>query len=191
MNYEIHITVENNGLFEEDCKRIGVKPIIIETENKDVRKDKQVMTSSKHSGFGAEWYSMAAIKTLGLMEMGYKIVRVKVEIQPDPQININHVYYESHIRLRLPKHFGKIEKLKEFCLSAGWHWSKNLFKKSEQFDYQMMTFRYHSKNLDEFSNRISRMKDKLTEDGVDYDKVEIEECILDTFEQRDKEWLNK
>ncbi len=35
MNYEIHITVEVSNLkeFKEDCETIGIKPIIIETQN--------------------------------------------------------------------------------------------------------------------------------------------------------------
>lgn len=45
MEFEIHITVKNNGIekFIQDCKELGLKPVLIEAGNSN-----QLMTSSKY-----------------------------------------------------------------------------------------------------------------------------------------------
>jgi hypothetical protein len=82
MNFEIHITVESNEIkkFCEVCKEIGVKPILIETQNTNSF-GVQLMTSSKHSSYT---YHGALINISNSLEnKGFKIIRKKVEIEPN------------------------------------------------------------------------------------------------------------
>jgi len=187
MEYEIHVTVSNSNVvsFINDCQTIGVKPIVIETE-KEEDYNKQVMTSSKHSG---DSY-MVTLKNISnhLKEKGYLIIREKVEIRPLPIKNDNHIYYESHFRLKLSKEFDR-NILKVLCKNHNFHLSKNLFKKAVDFDYQMITFRHYNLSFDGFNTVINNMKEELMKLKIPFDKVEIEECVYDSNIKVDKNWI--
>lgn len=188
MQYEIHITVGNilnTEKFKADCSYIGVKPIIIETENKS-EKENQVMTSSKHSG-ESHFRTLDNICS-ALVGWGYDVVRKKVEIYPQHKRNKDFKYYESHIRLKLPKGFDR-SQLVDLCNANEFHLSKNLFKQDAEYDYQMCTFRSSDLTFWEFKNRINGFKSHLLSSKIVFDKIEIEECIYDTNEKIDSKWL--
>ena len=105
MKFEIHITVDtdNLDLFKNDCTIINVKPIIIETENNGDY-EYQTMTSFKHEDIN---YVNTLNKSLDFLSINHKILRSKVEIQPEIQKHISHLYYESHFRLKLNNDFDK------------------------------------------------------------------------------------
>ena len=190
MNYEIHITlqVSNIETFIKDCKEIGVKPIIIETQNNN-KYENQIMTSSKHSG---SHYSLMLNQLVSFFEdRKYSILRKKVELQPELNKNEEHIYYESHLRLKLPKNYEYAPLIK-LCDETNFHLSKNLFKKDENYTWQMITYRdYESLSGSEFSSKIYLMEQKLKTLDTFYDKIEIEECVYDSNEEIDKTWLNK
>jgi hypothetical protein len=190
MNYEIHITlqVSNTETFIKDCAEIGVKPIVIETQNNNIFEN-QIMTSSKYSG---SHYSLVLNQLVSFFEnKKYTILRKKVEIQPELQKNEEHIYYESHIRLKLPKNF-EYQPLIELCTETNFHLSKNLFKKDDNYIWQMITYRdYESLTGGEFALKIYLMEKKLQTLNIFYDKIEIEECVYDSNEEIDKSWLNK
>lgn len=188
MHYEIHVTVETNDVdkFVSDCKQIKVKPIVIETERNNVF-GQQVMTSSKHSG---DDYKATLASICKQLEPNYKIVRQKVEIFPEHEKHPDHIYYESHIRLKLPHDFDR-KPIEELCEMFNFHMSKNLFKKDTNFVYQMITFRSNGKMpIMEFDDIIDAMTWHLTSKKIDFDKVEIEECIFDSNVSVDNSWLN-
>jgi hypothetical protein len=192
MHYEIHVTVKTDNVkqFKDDCQEIGVKPIVIETQNKN-EFAQQVMTSSKHTGDSYESKLNEIASRLSIK--GYTIIRKKVEIMPEENKHKDFIYYESHFRLKLPKQpVDEINVLlKNFCGLFGWHYSKNLFKKSEEFNYQMITYRNSDINLYEFKLELNRMKDFLGDIGVECDKIEIEEAIYDSNELIDASWLKR
>lgn len=188
MNYEIHITISNCDNVEEFksfCYNIGLTPIIIETQNKD-NFLYQVMTSSKHSG---SHYLYTLKYLVSNLETKYKVIRQKVELQPEQIKNENHIYYESHLRLKLPIDFN-YHNLYELCNSNNFHLSKNLFKKTDEFIWQMITYRNYKIELNDFHYIINNMCKQLENLKIIYDKVEIEECVYDSNEKIDKEWLN-
>jgi hypothetical protein len=189
MNYEIHITlqVSNIETFIEHCKEIGVKPIIIETQNNNVF-EQQIMTSSKYSG---SHYLLKLDELVSFFEdKKYTILRKKVEIQPEKKKNDEHIYYETHLRLKLPRNFN-YEPLIKLCAETNFHLSKNLFKKDKNYIWQMITYRdYESLSGGEFALKIYLMEKKLQTLDIFSDKVEIEECIYDSNEEVDKNWLN-
>lgn len=186
MEYEIHITVEANDIdtFKKDCEDIHVKPIVIETEKDNVFYN-QVMTSSKHD----DDYFLMTLNEISdkLKHRGYTILRQKIEIKPQPTKNEHFIYYETHFRLKLPKSFPR-EILIAISRGQGFHLSKNLFKIGSNYDYQMMTYRTHTDTLEEFKAKIIEMKIILNQHGIEYDKIEIEECILDSNIDIDKTW---
>lgn len=187
MEYEIHITVGTSNLdsFINDCTQIGVKPIVIETE-KNNNFNNQVMTSSKYKGDDC----LKVLKQISrsLKDKGYQIIREKVEIRPLPIKNKSHIYYESHFRLKLNKGFDR-SNLIVLCKDCNFHLSKNLFKRDIDFDYQMITYRNYNQSFEEFKQVILNMKEKLTELNINFDKVEIEECIYDSNIKVDSNWI--
>lgn len=197
MKIEIHITVITNDIdkFISDCKDLNVKPIVIELQLQDKLSEYQVMTSSKFEGdtYHEELQSL----TLKLQSLGYTIVRQKVEIYPDKNVpHVEHKYYESHLRLKFPKSYNVDEfqediKLMKFNV---WHLSKNILKSDSEFFYQMVTYRAVanpalSNEYDFFVQMISLMELYLNIVEVEYDKVEIEECIYDSNMDLDSKWI--
>jgi plasmid maintenance system killer protein len=191
MLYELHVTVktESVGQFVEDCKEIGVKPIVIEIQNKSEECEQQIMTSSKHSG---ENYKDTLNDVVSkLLNKGYQILRQKVEIMPENEKHKDFIYYESHFRLKLPKEKNVVSMfmLTDYCFLFNWHYSKNLFKSSADYDYQMITYRNSEISLKVFKSELESMKKCLNGLNIEFDKIEIEEAIYDSNQMIDASWL--
>lgn len=190
MEYEIHITVQTGNFdqFRSDCEEIKVKPIIIQTsKDKNIPISTQVMSSSKHSGSNM-LYQMEVI-ALFFQGKGYKIMRKKIEIYPANKKHGFHLYYESHIRLNLPKNYERTN-LNIACKKYDFHVSRNLLKADADTDYLMITFRAHDTEFLNFEVHVGYMKLALIGLGIKFDKVEIEECVFDSNISIDNEWLN-
>lgn len=185
MTYEIHLTVECDDIekFKKDCFSLNVKPIIIDTTDQ-----KQIMTSSKYRN--DIWEEELGRLSDRLEKLNYLILRKKVEIYPEKIPHKNFIYYESHFRLKLPKKYNT-DQLKDLCESKNFHFSRNLLKSDTDFNYQMITFRSNSINLDEFIRVIKDMELILDSMEINYDKIEIEECIYDSNQIIDNMWINK
>ncbi|HEX5186505.1 MAG TPA: hypothetical protein VFV86_06405 [Nitrososphaeraceae archaeon] len=184
MQLEFHVTVKCNDVskFVEDCKEIGVKPIIIETEKGEIF-DNQVMTSSTNNNI----HNINEICYL-LERKNYQILRKKVEKKPEKLKDPHFIYYETHFRLKLDKNFDR-SNLVSLCKKHNFHLSRNLFKKDETFNYQMITYRSYKDSLRKFKAVINKMKKQLIELNIDFDKIEIEECIFDSNISIDNKWL--
>ena len=124
------------------------------------------------------------------VENNYIILRRKIEKMPEDELDINHIYYESHIRLKLPLSFP-LNALDTLCSKYNLHKSKNLFKTSKTHKYQMFTYRDYGKNLNKFKAHIEDVKYILDQHQIPFDKIEIEECIMDDNEKIDSKWLNE
>ena len=185
--FEIHATVESSDveIFKSDCHEIGCKPLLIELENKHSRYE-QLMTSQsfRHSDWDSE---LDKIKS-ALIIKGYKIQRLKVEINPYAYSNIPIKYFETHFRIKTNK--SQEENLEKLTSSLGFHKSKNIFKKiDEHFYYQMATYRTFDLDISNFEDVISNFKSNLTKNNFSFDKVEVEACIIDTNDTIDALWL--
>jgi NTP pyrophosphatase (non-canonical NTP hydrolase) len=189
--YEIHVTVdlensythkhineESLNEFKEDCKCIGVKPIVIDLEMKDKSSMKDVMTSSKFFGDNRTAYEESERITKRLKEMGYEVVRKKIETVPwhpaAPQDKDkdhplwhgepipNGCYFESHIGVLVTKETKPdLEELVDFLnesiceLSGTAKLSKNFFKKTEDGRFvNMLTYRSNMANAKEFESEV-------------------------------------
>ena len=189
--YEIHVTVdlensythkhineESLNEFKEDCKSIGVKPIVIDLEMKDKSSMKDVMTSSKFFGDNRTAYEESERIANRLKEMGYDVVRNKIETVPwhpaAPQDKDkdhplwhgepipNGCYFESHIGVLVTKETKPdLEELVDFLnesifeLSGTAKLSKNFFKKTEDGRFvNMLTYRSNMANAKEFEAEV-------------------------------------
>jgi len=190
MNYEIHITVsqpDSIERFKQVCRAIDVKPIVIATGDYD-----QVMTSS----IFADGHYLNKVNKIDqhLSDAGFDVIRHKVEIMPQITKHPDHLYYESHIRFKIPKEkqgyvTEKLALIERLCQRKNLHKSRNLFKVDNEFIYQMATYRSYTDTIWQFGTHIEDVKDYAGHVGLWYDKVELEECIYDTNEGVDKKWL--
>jgi hypothetical protein len=192
MIYELHITIDNDirfiEKFKKDCLTLNVKPLVIDTETSSC--NIQVMTSSCYNN--NDYIQEVINLSNSLKSFGYDIKRCKVEIKPNiEKVNDNFIYFESHLRLKLDKNVEecKLLILKDFCKVMNFHYSKNLFKSDIDYNYQMITYRIDKPCYTSFIEHINIMKDFLTDKNIIFDKIEIEECILDTNINIDKNWL--
>lgn len=187
MDCEMHITVKEGDitLFKDHCKFLGIKPILIETERGN-NFGEQLMTSSKcdRGDFMSQFFDIFD----NFVKKGYEIIRLKIEKYPSEIKDDDFIYYESHLRLKLEKGFNRSILIK-LCKENNFHLSKNIFKRGEEFDYQMITYRDHDIELVPFKEKINQMVKILDSFDIVHDKIEIEECIYDSNISIDHSWL--
>lgn len=192
--FEIHVTVEvdlpigdGDGAtdwygsiseFKEDCKDIGVKPIVIDLEINDGSILKDVMTSSKFFGDNRTAYEDSERIVKSLRDKGYKVVRNKIETVPwhpaapqDKDKNHplfhgepipNGCYFESHIGIIIsPEEKEDLNELVDFlndsiCEFSGTaKLSRNFFKRSESGKFvNMLTYRSNMVTSKEFESEV-------------------------------------
>ena len=206
--YEIHVTIDlensythkyiNSGSlndFKEHCRSIGVKPIVIYLEMKDKSSMKDVMTSSKFFGDNRTAYEESERIAKRLKEMGYEVVRNKIETVPwhpaAPQDDDkdhplwhgdpipNGCYFESHIGVIVTKETKEdLEELVDFLndsiceLSGTAKLSKNFFKKTEDGRFiNMLTYRSNMVNAKEFETEV-RSIERIISGENDWDMLE-------------------
>ncbi len=188
--FEIHVTVATSDTekFKTDCAALGCKPIVIEVQNQKCEY-LQVMTSQKYTH--TDYMEELRRTKNGLMDLGYNIIRLKVEAHPDYLRIFGDVpvkYFESHIRVKTD--FENVEKLKILAIANRWHLSRNIFKSIDNgLFWQMLTYRIADSDKDTFFSQVVEFQKKLIQNFFESDKIEVEVCIFDTNEELDKKWL--
>ena len=192
MKYEIHITIhqpKSIESFKKACEELNVKPIVIATGNYD-----QVMTSSIYDKSLTPWFTaieQAEFISHNLESKGFTVIRQKIEIEPRISQHKDFIYYEAHLRIKIPKDrlLEDQEKIDRLCNDwRNFHKSRNLFKIDEEYAYQMVTYRTDGGFWD-FGKHVNDTKSLMEYYGLWVDKCEFEECIYDTNQNVDKPWL--
>ena len=220
--FEIHVTVEADSFlesiseFKEDCKDIGVKPIVIDLEINDGSILKDVMTSSKFFGDNRTAYEESERIVKSLRDKGYKVVRNKIESVPwhpaAPQDKDkdhplwhgdpipNGCYFESHIGVSIyPNQKEDLETFIRSTLTNGHlielsgtaKLSQNFFKKSNDGSrfVNMLTYRSNMCERPKFELEVKGIQQLLKEEGFDFEKVEVEYAVYDTNVTHDAKWI--
>ena len=216
--FEIHVTVEADSFldtrwaisdFKEDCKDIGVKPIVIDLEINDGSILKDVMTSSKFFGDNRTAYEESERIVKSLRDKGYKVVRNKIESVPwHPAAPVmsrgeaipNGCYFESHIGVSIyPNQKEDLETFIRSTLTNGHlielsgtaKLSQNFFKKSNDGNrfVNMLTYRSNMCGRPKFTLEVDEIKHLLKEEGFDFEKVEVEYAVYDTNVTHDAKWI--
>ncbi len=203
--FETHVTVEcptDIDKYKKDCAEIGVKPIVLELENNKEIIMHDVMTSSKHFGDNSSAMEYTTKITSDLVNMGYKVVREKIESVPyhpsaprDSDITYKmpkDCYFESHIGVKIyDDDVDEKKELEKYFKDSEIHISRNFFKKYDGYFILMMTYRNYDCTLEWFENKIETLKSKLVRYGFEYEKVIIEFSVFDTKVSHDLEWLKE
>ena len=180
--HEVHLTVEHQDTFEEDCKSLNVKPIIIDMGSSIPTHS---MTSSTYANNSdSEVYTKALNLKNKLEELGYEVQRLKIETVPWHAQGYNpksDQYFEAHFAVE-----GSIstEDLKRLNL----HKSKNLLKKNESL-VQMLTYRLFNSDSLLFNMKIDSLITKLEYLNVTVLKTIREFAIYDSNISLDDQWL--
>lgn len=199
--FEIHVTVqsviESDSIFRELCEEIGVKPIILELENKGENVMHDVMTSSHFFGTNTGAYNECLRIESILIRNGFNVVRKKIETVPwHPAAPIGGApmpkdcYFEAHIGCIINEE--QKSRLQELAEINDAHLSRNYFKKIDNGLFvNMMTLRWYDCNYDKVKHDVQRTKLHLTRNGMEYEKVIVEFCLYDTKVSHDFKWLEK
>ena len=168
------------------------------------------MTSSKHFGDNRSAYEESERISNELKEMGYKVIRKKIETVPwhsaapiiDGVIPIpNNCYFESHIGVViLPEQKEKLQNYVNFLNDSfedsecgGFaKLSQNFFKKSTDGSkfVNMITYRSNLCGYDSFKEEVELIKLSLMSNEFEFEKVEIEYAIYDSNIHHDDVWVS-
>jgi len=203
--YEIHVTVKRpNDLetFKEDCKEIGVKPIVIDLERDGETVLSDVMTSSVHFGDNKSASEEAErikkrLENPPYFYVKYTVLRVKIETVPWHPVAPTAKngfkmkednYFESHLRIVTTSE--RRELLEKIADLKKAHLSRNFFKKVNDNEYIiMMTLRWHKGVYENFKMEVDTLKILLENYNFEVDKTEIEFCLYDSNHVHDAVWI--
>ena len=204
MPYEIHITVNaENGIdvekYKQDCKDIGVKPIILDLQDKSgkpVMDD--VMTSSKIVGNNGEAFEEMKRISNELTQKGYNVIREKIEasywhakapFKADGDTKMPEgCYFECHLNVACTDE--KLPLLSTIAKNTNCHLSKNKFKVFDDGSFTiMMTYRSYDQVFEDFEDSLKWIKKCLITDNFELEKEVIEFSIYDTRITHDSKWL--
>lgn len=192
--YEVHITVATNEVekFINTCKKIGVKPILIDLQTKtgnSVQHD--LMTSSVYNGDDVYEYVRRLESVIS--EYGFNVVRKKIEVPPQNKLvphygyNIDtNRYFESHLKVCLNE--TEIEELRKIVSDNKAHLSRNIFKWSDGEIKMMVTIREYNTFYENFKKTVDNLKENITK-KFNIEKVEVEYVIFDSNQSIDDKWI--
>ena len=199
--FEIHVTVKatDTDKFINDCKEIGVKPIVLDLQTKD-KNIKDVMTSSVHMGTNYSAYEELERIVYHLHAREYEVVREKIETVPwhpaapssksASTVMPTNCYFETHIGVNVPNIWERKESLQEIAIQNDAHMSRNAFKVHDDGSYmQMITLRKYDGTYESFEHDANALYDMIIQCDFEVEKRITEFSIYDTKVSHDAEWL--
>lgn len=202
MKYEVHVTVDAEGIsiedFREACWKLKVKPIEILLKEGTEMKD--LMTSgTRDFDDDKKALDWAKEQEEFLNSNGFKVLRVKIETQPEhptaPKTGKRAMpsgsYFETHIPMTLVRP-EFMDVLEEFIRRNKVHLSRNAFKKQEDGHLVFMLTYRSTDSYDKFYTTKSRFIEKFVESFGDVAVLRpavTEFILLDTKQSHDDRWL--
>lgn len=197
-DYELHVTVKADDLerFRADCAKIGVKPIVLDLQDYaggSVMQD--VMTSSKFTALPKRYATELNRVVEELRELGYEVVRTKVEAAPYNPVcpsEVNDIikrrgqYFEAHFRVKTLEH--ELPRLRKHCECLDAHLSKNIFKKDQEGITILITYRHYRGTIEGFQDIVDLVGRSLKHKGFEVDKTEVEFVVYDSNGNHDDAW---
>lgn len=203
MPYEIHITLKDVSdikKFKEDCKSLGVKPIVLALQDSSFNKKMDdIMTSHKVYGNNGDAFEEMNRVSESLKKIGYKVIREKIEASywhtkapfraDKDKIMPKGCYFEVHLNIRCNNEIRDI--LANIAKDKKCHLSTNIFKKFDNQEYTiMMTYRAYEGTYEDFEEHLESIKKDLNLNNFNVEKEIVEFAIYDTKINHDDIWLN-
>lgn len=203
--HEIHVTVShavNVDFFREDCRTIGVKPVVLALHTSASAPIKDVMTSQVVIGTTTEAFSAMQATADALTRIGYNVVRSKIEAAPwHPSAptagnKLKHAednYFESHIEVFVNDAEDSLltmANLADCLVESDAHLSNNFFKATDTVKTVMVTLRRYTGTYEKFLFELTQLKERIQCWGFEYNKKDIVEySIYDSKTSHDSEWM--
>jgi len=211
--FEIHVTVDmtedpdNTEFrkqrlsvegFKNTCKKIGVKPILLDLHLQSGAVVKDMMTSSTIMGDNRKAFEELKRISNELTETGFKVIREKIETIPwhpaapsekhqNPTMP-PHCYFESHLNVLCTQE--KLKDLETIAMIHGARMSSNVFKKFEDGSFTIMvTLRDYKDQFESFKICLEDLKTSLANDDFQVEKEIVEFSVYDTKVSHDSEWI--
>ena len=202
MKFENHITVEAAELsqFKNDCQMLNIKPVIVDMPLADGSFKTDYMTSMVYDGPLDVVHQEASLVMLELTNIGYKVIRNKIEISARDEAEYissiykdkgftSNQYFETHFEFLC--HGDDTEgQLKALCKDHLFYLSYNVGKAKEESKIVMLTVRHYGEP-DDFFSLIKQTKDLFNKYNLPILKAQSEFAIYDSNPRHDDEWLSK
>lgn len=192
--YEIHIST--SPLLEAEifgfinfCRKISVKPIIIQLDEGEVSQQPMISKTIKNTDNLKLHTEIENLKKL-FLNNNYEITRLKVEVSLDSKEDgikafpdYKGRYFEWHGKVR----FSNLDHLKEVVEKWKGRISRNSLKSEP--DLRFITLRGY-KNQGYFTRDVDSIKTVLKRENIPLIKDEYEYCVFDSNKSLDKGWIN-
>ena len=76
------------------------------------------------------------------------------------------------------------------CNIDGLHISRNIFKKNDNIETIMATYREHSTTAESFTKISKKIYNKIENMGFNVDKLILEYVVYDSNQSHDNKWIN-
>lgn len=198
--FEVHITIKPTGnpdYFEQACRALNVKPIIICGNNSPFV---DWMTSSKVKGTNQQVQEHSKQIVDYLTTCGYTVLRSKIEAAPNhPQAQLpnSNTYYETHIPVIVSGNTNITQLTDDASkhIDHPLHVSRNAFKsKGDSSSVRMITLRLGTNevSLDEFEDVCIQLWNYLAvRVTLAKERYKIEYALYDSNVTHDDEWINE
>lgn len=203
--HEIHITVAtvpSLDAFREDCKALGIKPIVLDLHTKEGELLSDMMTSQVVFGTTPEAFRVMDETGTRLTVLGYEVIRKKIEVAPwHPAAPKTHEqtlrapekeYYEAHIECILDAE--GVTNAKYSALAHNARLSNSVSKRDPVNGNvtMMVTLRDYKVKHGRFEFLVLCLHNELASNmgTVSVRKPIIEYSIFDSNTERDAAWLS-
>lgn len=209
--FEVHITVaddHNRGaeVFKEDCRKLGVKAILIELESgRPVHGIFQYQTGFWAAGSFDEILRLIDEHSSALQQQGWRVVRQKCEVTPS--LLPGHIncpienedlekfppqnYFEFHVKLEIPtdKRDEQMAVIRQLVEKHRAHLSRNAFKSFSDCEHRFVTQRVYRKGQREAYAIIDAFVADALATSLNVVQVQREYAVYDTNVDYDAGWV--
>lgn len=187
--HEVHITVLTRDpiKFRDMCIQNNIKPILIEFQTTDGMVETHVMTSQRVVGTSEDALrEVSRIKSV--LEPTFRVIRTKIEtsIFNTEMIDQNtDGYFECHLAFNIKPYQDLYAAARKI---GGVRVSRNAFKSDGDLRTYMVTVRKYGISAVDFSDQMDIVRSKFQQFGFETDKMIIEFCWKDSYEDLDSNW---
>jgi len=191
-HHEIHITVrpEDNQMFPDVCRRLGIKPILVHTDRRDGLVHDEAMTSHKFRGTYDEARGEAERIMYRMILARISPVRAKIETSPSDIARADHPggYWEAHLELSVP--VKAVDEFRKYIYTIpSQYLSRNPNKQTPTHVGFMLTQRGYGIDRAEFLTSVHEKALWLSAQGLDIGRRMIEYCWYDSNPGHDAVWM--
>lgn len=180
--HEIHVTVEtdNEQAFYALCAENNIKAVTIVDFRSEHDRMKHIMTSQRLKGTDED--ALIELERIKSVFANLNILREKIETNLNADRDYSEGYFESHLDFEVED----VDQFKSILPQIGGiRLSQNTRKIGNKL---LATVRDYKTTPELFIKKMEKIRDKFEDFGYKTEKLIIEYCYLDTYEDQDSGW---